>query len=75
LSHLLAYSQGVECVPDEEQWRRAVKDPLMTSVDLIRYAIAEQVRELGGDEKDVQSIAMTAAYAVWCWTVSEMSRG
>ena len=51
-----------------------MSDPLMTSVDLIRYAIAEQIRELGGDEKDLDSIAMTAAYAVWCWTVSEMSR-
>ena len=52
-----------------------MNDPLMTSVDLIRYAISDQIRELGGDEKDVDSIAMTAAYAVWCWTVSEMSRG
>jgi hypothetical protein len=61
-------------VPESEQRRSPVKDPLMTSVDLIRYAIAEQVRELGGDEKDLDSIAMTAAYAVWCWTLSEMSR-
>ncbi len=49
-------------------------DPLMTSVELIRHAIAKQVRELGGDDADVDSIAMSAAYAVWVWTANEMAR-
>ena len=49
-------------------------DPLMTSVELIRHAIAKHVRELGGDDADVDSIAMSAAYAVWVWTANEMAR-
>jgi hypothetical protein len=50
-----------------------MRDPLMTSVDLIRHAIADQVRDLGGDDHDIDSVAMSAAYAVWCWTMAEMS--
>jgi hypothetical protein len=46
----------------------------MTSVDLIRHAIAKQVQELGGDDADVDSIAMSAAYAVWVWTANELAR-
>lgn len=49
-------------------------DPLMTSVDLIRHAVGEQVRDLGGGEDDVDRIAMSAAYAVWVWTVNDMAR-
>jgi hypothetical protein len=56
------------------KWRRTVSDPLMTSVGLIRDAIGNQVRELGGDDADVDSIAMSAAYAVWVWTVNELAR-
>jgi hypothetical protein len=52
-----------------------MRDPLMTSVDLIRHAIADQVRDLGGDDRDIDSVAMSAAYAVWCWTMAEMSSG
>jgi hypothetical protein len=52
-----------------------MRDPLMTSVDLIRHAIADQVRDLGGDDHDIDSVAMSAAYAVWCWTMAEMSSG
>jgi len=51
-----------------------VSDPLMTSVDLIRHAIEGQIRELGGDDADVDNISMSAAYAVWVWTVNEMAR-
>jgi hypothetical protein len=46
----------------------------MTSVDLIRHAIEGQIRELGGDDADVDNISMSAAYAVWVWTVNEMAR-
>ncbi len=42
-----------------------VSDPMMTSVDLIRYAIADQVRELGGDTDKIDQIAMSAAYAIF----------
>ncbi|HET6736095.1 hypothetical protein [Mycobacterium sp.] len=49
-------------------------DPLMTSVDLIRQAIGNQVRELGGDDAEVDSIAMSAAYAVWVWTANQLAR-
>lgn len=38
---------------------------MMTSVDLIRYAIADQVRELGGDTDKIDQIAMSAAYAIF----------
>ena len=51
-----------------------MSDPLTTSVELIRHAIAKQVQELGGDDADIDSIAMTAAYAIWVWTTNEMAR-
>ena len=38
---------------------------MMTSVDLIRYAIGDQIRELGGDDDMIDQIAMSAAYAVF----------
>lgn len=41
--------------------------PLLTSTDVIRHAIAEQVRALGGTEDDVENIAFAASYAVMCW--------
>ena len=46
----------------------------MTSVELIRHAIGNQVRELGGDNADIDSIAISAAYAVWVWTANEVVR-
>lgn len=41
--------------------------PLLTSTDVIRHAIGEQVRALGGTEDDVENIAFAASYAVMCW--------
>jgi hypothetical protein len=65
---------GELAIRADGKWRREVSDPLMTSVDLIRHAIEGQVRELGGDDADVDNISMSAAYAVWVWTVNEMAR-
>ncbi|MGY4709486.1 hypothetical protein ACXDF8_08035 [Mycolicibacterium sp. CBM1] len=41
--------------------------PLLTSTDVIRHAIAEQVRALGGTDEDIDNIAFAASYAVMCW--------
>ncbi|GAY14338.1 hypothetical protein [Mycobacterium sp. shizuoka-1] len=41
--------------------------PLLTSTDVIRHAIAEQVRRIGGSDEDIDDIAFAASYAVMCW--------
>ncbi|MBB3601842.1 hypothetical protein FHT40_001475 [Mycolicibacterium sp. BK556] len=41
--------------------------PLTTSTDVIRHAIAEQVRRIGGNEADIDDIAFAASYAVMCF--------
>lgn len=41
--------------------------PLLTSTEVIRHAIADQVRRLGGKEEDIDDIAFAASYAVMCW--------
>ncbi len=41
--------------------------PLLTSTDVINYAIAEQIRRLGGTDEDIENIAFAASYAVMCW--------
>ena len=51
-----------------------MSDPMMTSVDLIRYAIADQVRELGGDADKIDQIAMSAAYAVFIGMAADTVR-
>lgn len=40
--------------------------PLFTSVDAVRWAIADRIRDLGGNDQVVDELAMAAAYAVWC---------
>lgn len=55
--------------------REQMKDPVVSSIDVIRYAIADQVRSLGGNDKDVERISSAAAYAVWCWGFAEAQRG
>ncbi|MGY4712513.1 hypothetical protein ACXDF8_23635 [Mycolicibacterium sp. CBM1] len=47
----------------------------MTSIDLIRYAIGDQVRALGGDDVDVDRIATSAAYAVFIGAAADAMRG
>jgi hypothetical protein len=44
--------------------------PAVTSTDVIRFAIAEQVRRLGGNDEDIDDIAFAASYAVMCWGFS-----
>jgi hypothetical protein len=48
--------------------------PLLTSTDVIRYAIADQVRRLGGNDEDIDDIAFAACYAVMCWGFSAAQR-
>lgn len=52
-----------------------MNDPVMTSIDLIRHAIGDQVRELGGDAIDVDRIATSAAYAVFIGAAADALRG
>ena len=40
---------------------------LLTSTDVVRYAIAEQIRRIGGNEEDIDDIAFAASYAVMCF--------
>lgn len=44
--------------------------PAVTSTAVIRYAIAEQVRRMGGSEQDIDDIAFAASYAVMCWSLT-----
>lgn len=55
-------------------YEEATMSPLMTSVDIIRYAIGDQVRELGGNEEMVDQIATSAAYAVWIGAAADVER-
>ena len=43
-----------------------MQGPLVTSVDAVRWAIADRIRDLGGNEQVVDDVAMAAAYAMWC---------
>lgn len=43
--------------------------PLVTSIDAVRWAIADRIRDLGGNEQVVDELA-TAAYAVWCTPIA-----
>jgi hypothetical protein len=50
-------------------------DRWLSSIDMIRYAIADEVRTLGGSEQDVQRISTTAACAIWSWGFAEAQGG
>ena len=43
--------------------------------DVVRYAIADRVRELGGDDEAINNIAVCATYAMWCAAVSNAQAG
>lgn len=45
---------------------------MVTSLDVIRCAIGDRVRELGGSDETVGEIAMAAAYAMWCTACSSI---
>lgn len=39
---------------------------LVTSIDAVRWAIADQIRDLGGNAQVLDDVAIAAAYAMWC---------
>ncbi|GAS95892.1 putative uncharacterized protein [Mycolicibacterium canariasense] len=41
--------------------------PLSALVDIIKFAVAESVRSAGGNQLDIDRVAVAAAYAAWCW--------
>lgn len=43
--------------------------------DVISAAIAQQVRELGGDSEAIRNISGAAGYAVICWSLAAAQRG
>jgi hypothetical protein len=51
-----------------------MNNPLATSVEMIRYAIGERVRDLGGDDDQVDEIATSAAYAVFIGVAADALR-
>lgn len=42
-------------------------EPLSALVDIIRFAVTESVRSAGGNQHDIDRVAVAAAYAAWCW--------
>lgn len=46
----------------------------VTTTDVISYAIASQVRELGGDDDAIRNISFAASYAVVCWSLAAAQR-
>lgn len=51
------------------------KSPICLSTDVIRAAIADQVRELGGDSQAIHNISCAASYAIICWSLAVAERG
>ena len=43
-----------------------MQGPLVTSIDAVRWAIADRIRDLGGNQQVVDDVAIAAAYAIWC---------
>ena len=43
---------------------RHAEDPLFALVRMIRGAVEEPA---GGNDHDLEAIAVAAAYAAWCW--------
>ena len=46
--------------------------PWVTSTDVVRHAIADRVRELGGNDEAIEDIAVAATYAMWCTAFSNV---
>lgn len=44
--------------------------PLVTSIDMVRSVIADQIHALGGNDQVVDDVATAAAYAMWCLPTS-----
>ena len=43
-----------------------MNNPWEPSTEVVRFAIADRVRELGGDDEAINNIAVSATYAIWC---------
>lgn len=43
-----------------------MKDSMTTSIDVVRFAISDSVRALGGSDETAGEIALAACYAMWC---------
>lgn len=52
-----------------------MNSPWQTSTEVVRYAIADRVRELGGDDEAINNIAVNATYAMWCAAFSNTQTG
>ena len=52
-----------------------MNNPWETSTEVVRFAIADRVRELGGDDEAINTIAVSATYAMWCAAVSNAQAG
>lgn len=50
---------------------RTMTDVLERCSAVIGSSIAERIHELGGSHRDVQSIATSAAYAIFVWSAAE----
>ena len=49
-----------------------MNNSLVTSVDVVRGAIADRVHALGGDDEIAGEIALAACYAMWCTACSSV---
>ena len=48
-------------------YRHELNDPMSALVDMIKFAVAKPVHSAGGSDRDVNQVAVAAAYAAWCW--------
>jgi len=49
--------------------------PWQMSTDVVRYAIGDLVRELGGDDEAINDVAIAATYAMWYAAFSNAQAG
>jgi len=47
-----------------------MSSPMVTSIDVVRHAIEDRIRDLGGNDDTIDEIAMAASYAMWCAALS-----
>jgi hypothetical protein len=52
-----------------------MNNPWETSTEVVRFAIADRVRELGGDDEAINNIAVCATYAMSCAAVANAQAG
>lgn len=59
---------GIDVHPRCEETH--MNGPLVTSIDMVRSVIADQIHALGGNDQVVDDVATAAAYAMWCLPTS-----